>query len=159
MHLNDTKQFTNPFPIEGDYDKALHGRVSADMPIEVKNAVTSLRPTTGTPQIVVNILWLKLVNALHEHSINNFTQQNEFTDFVANLRFVDGRKPVDLSTPAGSTASRLVQQTITSNDRRGETSGADAHPEPSSEPRNTSSADVSGSGASGKRRGKGQAKA
>lgn len=151
--------FANPWPIEGEYDKATTGRVSADMPLDVKHAVTSLRPQLGTPQIVINILWAKLLTALNEHSINNFTQQSEFCDFVANCRIVAGRSGSSPANDDGSSTAGAVPEATALDVSRGKASGAGTNPQPADKSCDASRTNGAGSGstASGKAKGsKGQ---
>jgi hypothetical protein len=117
------KTFKNPYPLEGEYDPSTQGRVQLDLPKDIKHRVTTCRPTTGTAQIVGNLLWQKLITALDKHNINNFSQQHEFEQFLLNSELVatcaigNGcDNIVARPEPTGSSADRTPAQAPASND-------------------------------------------
>lgn len=141
MKIPDPNQFLNPFPVEGEYDANKHARVMFDMPKPIKEAVTDCHRKYGSIQTVGNILWLKLINYLDQHGITDFTNQLEFEQHIANLRFVDGRP-----NAAGGTVTGPLSEAASPNVNGRETGLAATHQNPPSEPVNPPRPTRSGSG-------------
>ena len=102
-------KYENPYPIVGDYDKNLHGRIHADVSKEDYMFIRGIVPNGGV-QTTIGILWTRLITLCKTHGISNITDQQRYQDLVANIELIDGR-----------TLDRVVRQTNAPNDSGGKT--------------------------------------
>lgn len=93
-------RFANPFP--GCLKRSPSAmRINAVIPTEVFNRVKQCRLESGTVQTTINLLWLKLVDALDKKGITGYEDVREFEQFVLRSVLVDGSE-----APAGVAAGK-----------------------------------------------------
>lgn len=67
-------------------------RAPATIGMEDYNFIRAIRPATGTVNTTQTLLWKKLCDALKSAGITDISSQQDFEDFVMNVKLVDGRR-------------------------------------------------------------------
>ena len=95
--MTDTPQskplFQDPFHGLGEYTPQTHGRIQCDIPKDLHRRFYKILPDRSDAvfQTTYAILTVKLLEALEKLSISDFTQADEYKQFITNLQLVDGR--------------------------------------------------------------------
>jgi hypothetical protein len=104
-------KFENPYPLPGNYNKTTHGRLTTDLPQAIYSRLKSFTFRKGQLQTTINLFVAKLIPTLEKHKIYDFSNADEYEDFIANMSIIDGR--------TGSTTQRTLSEDVARNDRGG----------------------------------------
>ena len=109
------EKFINPYLLPCKYSDETHGRITSDIPKNIKTHWLSLDPIKGGQQTTINILLKKLFHELDLLGYHTASDINEVRTYIANVKLVDGRN-LAATSGHGVPLARLVSASTAQND-------------------------------------------